>query len=119
MRMSHERSRRINDMKEKKKRLTQPADPVTSFLSAKYMASGSKITTLAIQNRQLIRLMIEEKKMSMSMSSGFTHPKRRSLMTIPTSNLTRSLPFPCRCSNSKRHEAEVRVMAEMTMPPIA
>lgn len=61
MRMSHERSRRIDDMKEKK-RLTQPADPVTSFLSAKYMASGGKITTLAIQNRQLIRLMIEEKK---------------------------------------------------------
>lgn len=46
----------------KKKRLTQPADPVTSFLSAKYMASGGKITTLAIQNRQLIRLMIQEKK---------------------------------------------------------
>lgn len=26
------------------------------------MASGGKITTLAIQNRQLIRLMIQEKK---------------------------------------------------------
>lgn len=77
MRMSHERSRRINDMKEKKKRLTQPADPVTSFLSAKYMASGGKITTLAIQNRQLIRLMIQEKKMSMSMSSGFHSPQKK------------------------------------------
>lgn len=55
----------------------------------------------------------------MSLPSGFTHPKRRSLTTIPTSNLTRSLPFPCRCSNTKRYNAEVRVMAEMTMLPIA
>lgn len=48
-----------------------------------------------------------------------THPSSTSLITIPNSSLTRSLPLPWLHSENNRYEAATSVSAEMMTPPTA